>query len=152
MKSPSRSLLARLAPRILRGALGGTLLSAVADRFGWWGPPGTAGVTWGDWPSFVAYTAKVNGFLPAGAAPTLAFGATAAEIALGVGLLLGVFRRPVAGLSAVMPGAFALAMMVSFGVKAPLNYSVWVDAAAALLLAAWPGDERPTRAETSALA
>jgi len=29
-------------------------------------------------------------------------------------------------------------MTLSFGVKAPLNYSVFVDAAAALLLAAWP--------------
>ena len=142
MKSPSRSFLARLAPLILRGALGGTLLSAVADRFGWWGPPETAGVSWGNWPNFVAYTAKVNGFLPAGAAPILAFLATATEIALGLGLLLGVFRRPVAALSAAMLGAFALAMTVSFGAKAPLNYSVWVDAAAALALAAWPEDAR----------
>ena len=33
---------------------------------------------------------------------------------------------------------FAVAMAFSFGVKAPLNFSVFVDAAAALLLAAWP--------------
>jgi len=29
-------------------------------------------------------------------------------------------------------------MTVSFGVKAPLNFSVFVDFAAAFLLAAWP--------------
>jgi hypothetical protein len=30
----------RIAPLLLRLALGVTLLSAVADRFGIWGPPG----------------------------------------------------------------------------------------------------------------
>jgi len=34
-----------------------TILSAVADRFGLWGPPRAANVSWGDWPHFVAYTA-----------------------------------------------------------------------------------------------
>jgi Ion channel len=56
--------LARVAPLILRWALALTILSAVADRFGIWGPPGAANITWGDWPHFVAYTAKVNSFLP----------------------------------------------------------------------------------------
>ena len=45
----------------LRWALGVTLLSAVADRFGLWGPPGAVNIR----PRFVAYTAKVNSFLPA---------------------------------------------------------------------------------------
>ena len=86
----------RVAPPALRWALGLTLLSAVADRFGRWGVNGSPGVSWGDWPHFVAYTAKVNGFLPAALAPTLAVLATAAEILLGGALLLGVFPRPVA--------------------------------------------------------
>ncbi len=46
--------LARVAPVVLRWALAVTILSAVADRFGLWGPPGTANVSWGDWPHFVA--------------------------------------------------------------------------------------------------
>jgi hypothetical protein len=33
---------------------------------------------------------------------------------------------------------FGVAMTVSFGIKAPLNFSVFVDAAAALLLSVWP--------------
>jgi hypothetical protein len=36
----------RIAPLLLRLALGVTLLSAVADRFGIWGPPGAATVAW----------------------------------------------------------------------------------------------------------
>lgn len=138
---PPPFLLGRVAPVVLRWALGLTLLSAVADRFGWWGAHGSgANVNWGDWAHFVAYTAKVNGFLPAAAAlaPTLAVAATAAEILLGVALLLGVFPRAVAWGSVALFAAFAGAMTLSLGVQAPLNYSVFADAAGALLLAAWP--------------
>ncbi len=130
--------LTSVAPLILRWALAVTILSAVADRFGLWGPPGTTNVAWGDWPHFVAYTAKVNGFLPAVFAPALAVIATGAEGLLGLALILGVFPRPVAWASAALLGLFAVAMTLSFGIKAPLNYSVFVDAAAAFVLGAWP--------------
>lgn len=133
------------APVTMRWALGLTLLSAVADRFGFWGAPGGAdSVSWGDWPHFVAYTAKVNDFLPTALASTLAVVATAVEILLGVFLLLGLFPRPTAWASAALFAAFAAAMTLSFGIKAPLNYSVWVDAAAAYLLASGFPVRRPT--------
>ena len=48
--------LTSVAPLILRWALAVTILSAVADRFGIWGPPGATNVAWGDWAHFVAYT------------------------------------------------------------------------------------------------
>jgi uncharacterized membrane protein YphA (DoxX/SURF4 family) len=128
----------RIAPLLLRLALGVTLLSAVADRLGIWGPPGSANVAWGDWTHFVAYTAKVNGFLPGLLAPALAIIATFAEALLGITLILGVFRRPVAFATAALFALFAGAMTVSFGVKAPFNFSVFVDFAAAFLLASWP--------------
>ena len=137
MVPATETLLARTAPYMLRWALGITLLSAVADRFGGWGPAGSANAGWGDWPHFVAYTAKVNGFLPATLAPALAVAATAAEIVLGAALLLGVYQRAVAWAAAGLFITFAAAMSLSFGVKAPLNYSVFADAAAALLLGAW---------------
>jgi putative oxidoreductase len=132
------SIANRVAPLLLRLALGVTLLSAVADRFGIWGPPGAATVSWGDWTHFVAYTAKVNSFLPGALAPVLAVVATAAEALLGTTLILGIFRRPVAFASAALFALFAGAMTLSFGIEAPLNFSVFVDFAAALLLAAWP--------------
>jgi putative oxidoreductase len=131
-------LLQHVAPVLLRWALAVTFLSAVANRFGLWGPPGTANVSWGDWSHFVAYTAKVNSFLPGIVAPALAVMATAAEALLGVALLLGVFLRPVAWATATLLALFAGAMILSFGIKAPLNYSVFVDAAAALVLSVWP--------------
>ena len=122
----------------LRWVLGLTMLSAVADRFGLWDPPGTTNVSWGDWSHFVAYTAKVNSFLPGALAPALAIMATVAELLLGVALILGVFCRQVALASATLLTLFAIAMTWSFGIKAPLNFSVFVDAAAALVLSAWP--------------
>ena len=114
------------------------MLSAVADRFGLWDPPGTTNVSWGDWSHFVAYTAKVNSFLPGALAPALAIMATVAELLLGVALILGVFCRQVALASATLLTLFAIAMTWSFGIKAPLNFSVFVNAAAALVLSAWP--------------
>ncbi|MBV8102574.1 MAG: DoxX family membrane protein [Verrucomicrobia bacterium] len=127
-----------IGPLIVRLAIGVTLLSAVADRFGIWGPPGAPTVAWGDWIHFVAYTAKVNSFLPSSLAPMLAVVATAAESLLGIALILGIFRRPVAFASAALFALFGGAMTLSFGVKAPLNFSVFVDFAAALILGVWP--------------
>jgi len=102
----SQEFCARVAPSLLRWALAVTFLSAVADRFGIWGPPGTSSVSWGDWSHFVAYTAKVNSFLPAVLAPTLAVTATAAELVLGVALILGVYTRPAAWASTILLALF----------------------------------------------
>jgi hypothetical protein len=70
-------------------------------------------------------------------APALAVTATGAEGLLGLALILGVFPRRVAWASAALLGLFAVAMTLSFGIKAPLNYSVFADAAAAFLLGVW---------------
>ncbi len=121
-----------------RLALGSTLLSAVADRLGWWGAAGQPHVAWGDWAHFVAYTAQVNSFAPAGLVPALAVAATVAEAVLGTCLLLGLGTRLAALGAGGLLLLFALAMTLSFGPKAPLDYSVWAGAAACLLLAAAP--------------
>jgi hypothetical protein len=43
-----KQFLTSVAQLILRWALAVTILSAVADRFGLWGPSGTTNVAWGD--------------------------------------------------------------------------------------------------------
>jgi putative oxidoreductase len=83
VETSSDKFLWPVAPLVMRWALGLTILSAVADRFGLWGQPGAANVSWGDWSHFVAYTARVNSFLPSNWADAPAVAATAAEI-LGV--------------------------------------------------------------------
>jgi len=52
-----------------------------------------------------------------------------------VALLLGVWPRVVAASSAALLALFGLAMAISLGVKAPLDYSVFSDSAGAFLLA-----------------
>lgn len=126
----------------LRITLATAFLSAVADRFGLWGPPGAAGVSWGNWANFLAYNAKVLSFLPRGLADIAGAVATAAEIGLGVWLLTGWKSRLAGFGSAALLLAFALAMTISFGIKAPLNYSVFTAAAAGLALGVFADGKR----------
>jgi len=118
----------------LRIAISISFLSAVADRFGLWGAPGSAGVSWGNWENFLAYSQQVNSFVGAKANYLLAVIATALEIALAVLLLIGYKTRLVALASCVLLIGFALAMSFSFGIKAPLDYSVWTAAAGSFAL------------------
>jgi putative oxidoreductase len=130
---------------VARLVLAATLLSAVADRFGIWGPPGAPHVVWGDWQHFVVYCAKVNSFAPKALITILATVATALEAVFGLLLLAGVYLEAVAYASAILFSVFALAMTISFGPKAPLDYSVWGDMAAALLFAVLASYQRLER-------
>ena len=119
------------APRVARLALGAAFLSGIASRFGLWGK----GVGYGSFEGFERYTAEVNAFMPRASIPFLAWTATAAELGLGLLLVLGVWRRPVALASAALLLIFGLAMALSLGIKSPLDYSVFSASAGALLLA-----------------
>src|SRR5437588_10873217 len=127
--------LAAVSSVFLRLALGISFLSAVADRFGFWGFYGQPNVAWGNYARYVAYTAKLNWFLPAATISALAIIATAAEILFGLLLVLGWKIRTIAFLNGVLLTTFALAMTMALGVKAPLDLSVFSAAGGALLLA-----------------
>lgn len=119
---------------ILRVVLGITMLSAVADRFGFWGAPGTPGVAWGNWDNFINYTQTLNSFASKSVAGILGALATFFEIVFGISLIIGFKTRISAlGTSALLL-LFAIAMTTSSTIKAPLDYSVLTSAAAALLL------------------
>lgn len=128
-------ILPAISSVFLRFALGFTFWSAVADRFGLWGAFGEPHVAWGTFARFVAYTGKLNWFLPRTIIPTLAIVATSGEIILGLLLLLGWRTRITALLSGTLCLLFALTMTVALGIKAPLDASVFVDAGAGFLLA-----------------
>ncbi|MES2505241.1 MAG: DoxX family protein [Verrucomicrobiota bacterium] len=124
---------------LLRLSLAAGFISASVDRLGGWGAPGSPGVVWGAWAPFVDYTAQVLSFLPSSWAGSLGLLATVSEVGLGLWLVAG-FRVQLAALaSAGLLLAFALAMTVSFGIKSPLDYSVFTAAAAALALASLTG-------------
>ena len=131
----TRTAVLKTAQWFLRLALAIGFLSAVADRFGLWGPPETAGVAWGSWPLFVAYVARLNWFAPSAVVPLLAWVATLAEVALALGLLVGWQLRWFALGSGLLLLAFALTMTLALGIKAPLDYSVFAASAGAFVLA-----------------
>lgn len=103
----------------LRLGLSLTMLSAVADRFGFWGENSA----WGNWDNFEKYTKQLTFFLPESLGVFSAYMATFFEILFPLMLILG-FKT-----------TFALSMTIALGVNAPLDYSVWIGSAAAFLLA-----------------
>ena len=134
--------LEKLAVLYARIALGAALLSGILDRFGLYGK----NVGYGNFAGFVRYTAEVNSFMPASTILFLAWAATAAELFLGVALIIGLWPRWTAIGSALLLALFGIAMAISFGIKSPLDYSVFSASAAALLLAAY--ECRPTEAKS----
>ena len=115
-----------------RIALGAAFLSGIADRFGlYWG----RNVGYGNFDGFMQYTAKVNSFMLPATIPLLAWSATAAELFFGIALILGIWPRWIALGSALLLALFGIAMAVSFGIKSPMDYSVFSASGAAVLLA-----------------
>src|SRR3954462_4964195 len=76
-----------------RFALAVSFLSAVADRFGLWGPYGAKNVSWGDFAHFVEYTGAVTSLFPSSLTVSFAWAATIAETLLGILLLAGCKTR-----------------------------------------------------------
>ena len=125
----------QLTSLFLRLALGVAFLSAVADRFGVWGPPGGDGVAWGDFSRFTQYTAKVNPWAPPALVTLLGWTATVAETILGLALVVGVYTRVAGMASGVLLSLFAIGMTIGTGVKSALDASVFSAAAGACALA-----------------
>jgi uncharacterized membrane protein YphA (DoxX/SURF4 family) len=114
-----------------RIALGAAFLSAVSSRFGLW----DRAFDLKHFANFIQYTAEVNSFLPTAAIPLLAWAATVAETSLGILLILGLWPRWVSLGSAILLAMFGTAMAISFGLKSPMDYSVFSASGAAVLLA-----------------
>lgn len=123
--------IAQLPALFVRIALAATMLSAVADRFGYWGNK----ATWGNWKSFEKYTADLTFFLPDSLKVFSAYVATFLEIVLSVLLLLDYQLKWTATATGVLLILFALSMSVSLGPKSALDYSVWIGSAASFMLA-----------------
>src|SRR5262249_28705116 len=128
---------------VVRLALAASFLSAVAYRLRLWVPPGAAGVAWGSVPKYEEYVAQLNWFLPAVLVPVVGWAATACEVTLAIGLLIGWRLQWVAFVAGILLTAFAVMMAVALGPKSPLDYSVPSAAGAAFLFAARAGTARP---------
>jgi putative oxidoreductase len=122
-----------IAALLLRIALAAGFLSAASSRLGLWGKHSSG------WKNFIVYTGEVNAFLPAKIVPALAIISTILEITIGVCLFIGFKTRWAAFAASMLTLLFALAMSVSFGIKEPLDYSVFTVCTSAFLLASMPG-------------
>ncbi len=121
-----------IASVLLRMALAAGFLSAVASRLNLI-YRNTSG-----WTGFLDYTARVNSFLPKTMIPVVAVTATVLETGLALLLLFGYQTRFAAFSAGGLTLLFAMAMAVSYGIKEPLDYSVFAFSAAAFLLATLP--------------
>lgn len=119
---------------VLSYALAASFLSAVADRLGLWGKAGENGVVWGNFESFLAYTKYLNPWAPDFLIFPMGMMATVLEVLIGVLLIVGYKKRYTALASCILLCSFALAMIISGGLKGPLDYSVFTAAAASYLL------------------
>lgn len=115
----------------LRFAIAVTMLSAVADRFGFWGENSA----WGNWENFEKYTKQLTFFLPEILSTFSAYTATFLEIIFPLMLIFGFKTKIAAYGTGFLLLIFALSMTIALGIKAPLDYSVWVGSSAAFLLA-----------------
>ncbi|OXB01913.1 DoxX family membrane protein [Flavobacterium pectinovorum] len=113
---------------LLRLALSVGFISAVSSRLGLWGNYSSG------WENFLAYAEKVNSFAPKSCIPSVAITVTIAETLLGILLLIGFKTRLSAIATSLLILLFAFAMTYSFGIKDPLDYSVFVFSMAAFLL------------------
>ena len=114
----------------LRLSIAVTMLSAVADRFGFWGKNSS----WGNWENFEKYTREITSFVPESLSIFSAYSATFLEILFPLMLILGFKTKISAYGAGLLLLIFALSMTITLGAKAPLDYSVWVGSAAAFLL------------------
>lgn len=115
----------------LRIAIAAGFLSAVADRFGLYAKEISA---WGNWDTFVTNTQQMNPWFPESFIPSIAFIATGLEIIFAICLLIGFKTELVAKLSGILLLIFGLSMAFAFGIKPPLDYSVFAVAAGAFAL------------------
>ena len=124
----------RWMPTLVRLLLALEFLGSIGDRFGWFGGPGTTGVSWGNFERFVVYTRQVNSFLPVSLDFPLAVLATIAESLLGLALLVGLRIPLAAKLTALLLLLFGTAMAISLPLDQVFGYAVFVLATGAALV------------------
>ena len=114
---------------LLRIAMAIGFLSTVSSRLGLLGKQSSG------WENFLAYAEQVNSFLPKSFIPSIAIASTFLETLFAALLLIGYQTRKAALGASILTFLFAMAMTYSFGIKDPLDYSVFVFSTGAFLLA-----------------
>lgn len=119
---------------LLRFALGITFLTPVSDRLGILGPMGERNIEWGNWENFIDYTTTLMPFMDRPMVNVMGGIATVAELIIGILLIVGYKTKYAAISSCILTLIFILSMTVFKGIKAPINYAVFVTCASSFLL------------------
>jgi len=123
-----------IAQLILRLALGLGFILPVMDRSGLFGPPGVAGVNWGDWSHFIDNTNKLMPFFGRPIANIMGILATLAEAIFGICLIAGFKIKQVALGAGLLTLLFGFCMAAFISIKTPFNYPVFVFTGGAFVL------------------
>jgi uncharacterized membrane protein YphA (DoxX/SURF4 family) len=123
-----------IAQLFLRLALGLGFILPVMDRTGIFGPPGSSGVSWGDWKHFIDNTNMLMPFAGRTLANVMGLTATILEAIFGICLIVGFKIRQIALGAGILTLVFGLCMAIFINIKAPFNYPVFVFTGAALVL------------------
>ena len=91
----------------VRIAVATAFLSAVADRLGYWGAPGSPNVVWGNWTNFLDYSNQLNSYVSPQIGEILAITATALELVFAFLLIAGLKTRIISFASGILLSLFA---------------------------------------------
>ncbi len=119
--------LASIAIRIILGTI---YLWVVADRLGFLGPAGNMGVVWGDFESFLDYTATLNPWFPRAISDVLGYMATITEVVLAVLLISGIRLKEAALASFALLLVFASSLIFAIGIVEAAGFVVFTIVAA----------------------
>jgi hypothetical protein len=113
---------------------------AVADRFGAFGGPGDQFVSWGDWPTFVAYTGELLPWAPHALVVAAAVSATVTEVVLAGWLASGRAYRWAGKAAAGVLTVYLVVMACTVGLADVARYAVPLLVGGALLTSVRPAD------------
>jgi hypothetical protein len=135
---PSRRGVLRMVGWVTALLLAVEFGGAVADRFGAFGGPGAALVSWGSWSAFVDYTARLLPWAPHSVVVSAAVLATVAEVTLAGWLASGRLRRWAGKAGAGLLIVYLIAMAGTVGLSAVATYAVPLLIGGALLVSVSP--------------
>lgn len=110
---------------VFRYLLAITYLWVVADRLGILGPIGTMGVVWGDFSTFLDYTATLNPWFPKNISYFLGYSVTILEIVLAILFIFGLKVKETFLTSFLLLCVFTLSMLFSVGFNQAYDFIIF---------------------------
>lgn len=128
---------------LTRALLAITFLWVVADRLSLLGPAGNNGVVWGNFETFLEYTATLNPWFPRGLSDVLGYFVTILEVILAVFLIVGIRVKESSIVCIALLITFTLSMTFSIGIKEALDFIIFtIVLTAASLYIYWESKQK----------